>query len=1025
MTTVWNHDDRSTRITISNKDSTRVNLVAENNSGNNWGSVRATLGVTEGKWYFEIVAEDFKRSGPRGTVGVATSSAALDNFSGSSDQGWGFYWSGTSTARKYHNNSYSSLGTVPDNDVVQVALDMDAGKIWFGQNGTWLGSGDPETGANPAYSNVSGTVYPICSIYALSCWIRASFRAEDYGSNAWEYEPPDGYSAWASASNDVVHTPDGLAIPLALGSITPLVSIPAAGLAIPLALGSASERLPKSLYWFGGLLDYHDEINPVIVRGYDEIGNAIYAIRAYPGQALPDLDDVIDVVQSRLGAILHYTEAGRAFMERWCLQPGFNFDGQPVWLLPLNWATLPPVQRVFRMAAAPDGRLYCAMDPVNGRYTFPNVTRRKLQAARQRMINAGASPYHAFYEFLPDGSSVYDDCVVGVDTARREFSQTHLPYQHFIRVFRPAGDEITFNPPLHTRPVYAVTVDPTGDVYLAGEPDGDPRVFLKRYTPDGVLVWGASGADFSAPPRYTPDQWVWGNYVPEKWTLTYFVVASIVVLETVVYVTGFQRIGTTSNMGWIRGYDRATGTLLWERYCNNHCITPAATDGTYVYTTFYRQNTPFLPRHYRSVRGAGYVDIPFHTDERAVETVAWNAQGEVVSSVARAVDSNGYVIGGTPGALICTRQTLWLMVGPAADALAAVYHTPDLTVATDSLSRLDYLSASSTSGSLYGFMSSWANWMPDQAHRRYFGTLRTQRIDVIGEHNGEPVVTYPGGMTVTGHFAAYEANGAQRWIAPTARAYPSAIGSSLTMEQYIQPEHWLLRARLQTVGWAVNALALTVEPLLPALRVWVSGGQPEWIGDRYTDSPGLAMAWMPGVPDWRREYVGTVSTEVYRLQVAGIFLPLTTISIRKTLTTTAVQAVVGIMGLDVLALIESARGSPMRLLSGVRFMDGSEQLELHTTVTLTRVRSDRGVRRFSVTLDGSDPLTEPQFSRIRVLSGINYYRYTDGQWQVRCRPDTYLVPGMTATLRDGQSMTVSEVVWSIAPDAASMEVMGV
>jgi hypothetical protein len=39
-------------------------------------------------------------------------------------------------------------------DYIQVAF--KDGKIWYGINNTWILSGNPSTGANPTYNNISG-----------------------------------------------------------------------------------------------------------------------------------------------------------------------------------------------------------------------------------------------------------------------------------------------------------------------------------------------------------------------------------------------------------------------------------------------------------------------------------------------------------------------------------------------------------------------------------------------------------------------------------------------------------------------------------------------------------------------------------------------------------------------------------------------------------------------------------------------------------------------------------------------------
>jgi hypothetical protein len=40
------------------------------------------------------------------------------------------------------------------------ALDMDNGKFYVGENGTWYNSGNPATSTNPMASSISGTYLP-------------------------------------------------------------------------------------------------------------------------------------------------------------------------------------------------------------------------------------------------------------------------------------------------------------------------------------------------------------------------------------------------------------------------------------------------------------------------------------------------------------------------------------------------------------------------------------------------------------------------------------------------------------------------------------------------------------------------------------------------------------------------------------------------------------------------------------------------------------------------------------------------
>ena len=67
-------------------------------------------------------------------------------------------------ANKYNGSATSYGSQVNIGEIGMVAVDMDNGKIWFGKDGTWFESGNPSTGANPAFSNVTDvTVTPIAA----------------------------------------------------------------------------------------------------------------------------------------------------------------------------------------------------------------------------------------------------------------------------------------------------------------------------------------------------------------------------------------------------------------------------------------------------------------------------------------------------------------------------------------------------------------------------------------------------------------------------------------------------------------------------------------------------------------------------------------------------------------------------------------------------------------------------------------------------------------------------------------------
>jgi hypothetical protein len=74
-------------------------------------------------------------------------------------------------------------------DIMQVAVDIDAGKIWFGKNGAWWAGGDPAAGTGAHYTGVSGSLFPMASSAYLSLGI------VNFGASAFAYTVPSGFNA--------------------------------------------------------------------------------------------------------------------------------------------------------------------------------------------------------------------------------------------------------------------------------------------------------------------------------------------------------------------------------------------------------------------------------------------------------------------------------------------------------------------------------------------------------------------------------------------------------------------------------------------------------------------------------------------------------------------------------------------------------------------------------------------------------------------------------------------------------------
>lgn len=189
----WNPSDTDSSITLSGG-----NLIATKGGTPANKSARATLGKSSGKWYFEVTFTAGTITGCH--VGVGSSAVLLSSFIGYSAYGWSF----RSYGQKWNANAYSSYGTsYAINDVMGCAFDLDNGKIFISKNGVWLASSNPETGENPMYSGLSGTLYPMISEYYVGLACTANF-----GASSFAYSVPSGFNAGVYAASEQTELED-------------------------------------------------------------------------------------------------------------------------------------------------------------------------------------------------------------------------------------------------------------------------------------------------------------------------------------------------------------------------------------------------------------------------------------------------------------------------------------------------------------------------------------------------------------------------------------------------------------------------------------------------------------------------------------------------------------------------------------------------------------------------------------------------------------------------------------------------
>ena len=155
-----------------------------------------------GKFYWEVTLQ----SGSYPRIGVYNIDGDNPGDLGATSAGWCLL---NSPPRVYHNGSASNYGNFNGTvgDVIGIAYDADAGKIWYSVNGLFFNSGDPVGGNNPSQSSVTGNgIVP-----AVSSGSGGAIYHCNFGQKAFKFPPPTGYQTLNSTTarpDSIVARPD-------------------------------------------------------------------------------------------------------------------------------------------------------------------------------------------------------------------------------------------------------------------------------------------------------------------------------------------------------------------------------------------------------------------------------------------------------------------------------------------------------------------------------------------------------------------------------------------------------------------------------------------------------------------------------------------------------------------------------------------------------------------------------------------------------------------------------------------------
>lgn len=184
--------------TLGNGTVSDANLSFVSGVATTWKSAPSSMFQTSGKFYYEATVTGFTSPtySLAGVVGLQINNTLPTTYAGAIANGWVVQATASAgTINKYNNAvltavSNASITAGALNDVYQIAVDVDAGKIWFGKNNVWI-EGSPSAGTTSSYTITPQPLSP-----AVSCYSNAGDKlAVNFGQRPFTYTPPTGFVA--------------------------------------------------------------------------------------------------------------------------------------------------------------------------------------------------------------------------------------------------------------------------------------------------------------------------------------------------------------------------------------------------------------------------------------------------------------------------------------------------------------------------------------------------------------------------------------------------------------------------------------------------------------------------------------------------------------------------------------------------------------------------------------------------------------------------------------------------------------
>ena len=186
-----------------------LNFVDASNSGT-WRTTFSTINVATGKYYHEMTFPSSLGSSAGNLLQFSRLTATTSNPPPNTGAiNYGLYWN--QFGQLSDSTQTISIGTIAANDLLMVAIDVGAGRLWVGKNGTWF-SGNPATNTSPS---VTWTPYE-------GAWSQSAFSNNvggggtaggytNFGQRPFSYTPPTGFQSLNTYNLPTPTIPNGAA----------------------------------------------------------------------------------------------------------------------------------------------------------------------------------------------------------------------------------------------------------------------------------------------------------------------------------------------------------------------------------------------------------------------------------------------------------------------------------------------------------------------------------------------------------------------------------------------------------------------------------------------------------------------------------------------------------------------------------------------------------------------------------------------------------------------------------------------